>query len=374
MAALLRCLRPAIAGHEIRRDSYLWWSRRERPAQNSTRMEIVQGLGFCNTLAHLGYCWLEPRIDWNQFTFQTSRGHALILDQGPLRNAYSRYPRQLQNFIELNFRLEQALLWLRECDHHDLISTRLLEWVAFLCLLQFRRDTMSHVSKEVRQEHRSEALEGARSFSYCYLNEILNNGPYLVSGNRSGFKNPLRLAGFLFNFGDGRIRQHWEHKPYRKLYQRAYTAVKELSSAHALLEIFTSRLRKSLFEYHWILPYPSADTFMPTTKTGQRMWYSINIPSEIPVVRNAKPAQWAWARGCWRPDNPSSFPRLAFWDADTWRDWIEQSKLERKLDSRPRISRDEDLSADLMSVSHPYHLRPSRRSTHLGYAMTEESD
>jgi hypothetical protein len=43
---------------------------------------------------------------------------------------------------------------------------------------------------------------------------------YLVSGNRSDYKQVVDLGYFLFDFNDGRIRTYWEDRPYRKLYRR----------------------------------------------------------------------------------------------------------------------------------------------------------
>ncbi|KIW19427.1 hypothetical protein PV08_03722 [Exophiala spinifera] len=63
MAMALRCLRFVLGGHQLSRESALWWSRREREVGNPPRPRIWYGLGFCNTLARYGYCWLEPRID-----------------------------------------------------------------------------------------------------------------------------------------------------------------------------------------------------------------------------------------------------------------------------------------------------------------------
>ena len=61
MAMFLRCLRFVFGGYQLRRESALWWSRRERPTRT------WYGLGSCNTLprykylsakmhSHLRYC------------------------------------------------------------------------------------------------------------------------------------------------------------------------------------------------------------------------------------------------------------------------------------------------------------------------------
>ena len=63
MAMALRCLRFVLGCHQLHRESALWWSRREREVGHPPQQRIWYGLGFCNTLARYGYCWLELRID-----------------------------------------------------------------------------------------------------------------------------------------------------------------------------------------------------------------------------------------------------------------------------------------------------------------------
>jgi hypothetical protein len=45
MTAFLRCLRAAVAGQDLRRDSSLWWDRRERLKGGLGQIEVVYGLG-----------------------------------------------------------------------------------------------------------------------------------------------------------------------------------------------------------------------------------------------------------------------------------------------------------------------------------------
>ena len=206
------------------------------------------------------------------------------------------------------------------------VANRLIDWMVHLCLRQFRVDTLSTVSGEIQQEHRETALDGLRPFSHDYLEEIADYETlHLVSGNKSAFKDPSALAAALFDYQDGRKRTHWENKPYRALYQRACTTLSAQPTTAGFVATLRRRLWRWLFAFHWVLPYPSVDVFMQTTKAGHRMWYSIR-PHVDDVVEGdlayLDPAEWQWAQKDSRPGYPPALPRYIRWTSATWEEWI----------------------------------------------------
>jgi hypothetical protein len=225
MAMFLRCLRFALGSHQLSRESALWWSRRENGPPESRR--TWYGLGFSNTLRRYGYGWIEPRIDWERLTFQAVITDEVLFGNRTLRSQYLRRGGQVQDFHDVFLQLELALGWTRRYRGSTWILCTLLSWIIHLCLQQFRVDTLTSVKSEIQVDHRTEALRGQQPFSYEYFEEIMGHTVHLVSGNKSDFKDPLRLAHMLFNFDDGRMRTHWENKPYRKLYRRAYVGLRE---------------------------------------------------------------------------------------------------------------------------------------------------
>ena len=325
MAMFLRCLRFALNAHQLSRESALWWSRRETGDPRSAR--TWYGLGFCNTLSRYGYCWIEPRIDWERLTFQPAVTDEVLFGNRTLRSQYLRRGGQVRDFHDIFLQLELALGWLQE--HHDQpqICDRLIRWIVHLCLQQFRVDVLTSISPEIQADQRDTALQGQRSFSWEYFDETMTQDIHLVSGNKSDFKDPVRLAYLLFNFDDGRTRTHWENKPYRKIYRRACTALSLRPNTSEFARRVRHCLWRSLFTYHWILPYPSADVLTQTTKQGARMWYSIQVNQTANHrLGDLEPNSWVWARKGWRPGYPEELPRYLQWSKVEWQGWIDRHR------------------------------------------------
>jgi hypothetical protein len=150
---------------------------------------------------------------------------AMLFGNRSLRSRYLRRRGQVRDFHDNFLQLKLALGWLQQHHASVLICIQLIRWVIHLCLHQFRIDTLATVSAEIRADQREAALAGLRPFSYEYFEEIMAEPVHMMFGNKSAFKTPLLLAHMLFDFDDGRTRTHWENKPYRKLYRRAYVAL-----------------------------------------------------------------------------------------------------------------------------------------------------
>lgn len=318
MAMFLRCLRFVFGGHQLRRESALWWSRRERPTR------AWYGLGFCNTLPRYKYCWLEPRINWERLVFKSRITDEVLFGNSVLRDQYLRRGGQVRDFFDATRQLELALDWTSQHHGNETIRDQLIFWMIHICLKQFRVDILGSVQHEIAEEHREEALLGQRGFCFDYFEEILRDAVHLISGNRCDFKQASHLGHFLFDFDDGRVRKHWEDRPFRKLYRRARTAMR-LQQPH-LARMFSRRFWRTLYMYHWILPYPCAEVLLQTTKQGQRMWYSIQPTSTTDVPLAFLDANgWEWARKSWREGVPPALPRYLAWSKEEWQGWIESN-------------------------------------------------
>jgi len=316
MAMFLRCLRFALNGHTFSREAALWWGQREIADPQPPRRWF--GLGFVNTLSRYGYAWIEPRIDFASLTFHTHVTDDVLFGNRTLRSLYLRRGGRVRDFHNNFLQLELALGWLQAHHASIPISTRLISWMVHLCLHQFRLDTLGSVSGEIQEDQRVVALDGLQPLSHEYLEQIMAGPVHLVCGNKSAFKDPLRLAHMLFDFNDGRKRTHWENKPYRKLYRRAHQALRSHPATAPLTHLFTDSLWARLFHHHWILPYPSGDVFTQTTKASARMWYSIQ-PEPGPDAQS-----WIWARDEWQLGHPPDFPRYLRWSMDRWQAWIDR--------------------------------------------------
>lgn len=324
MAMFLRCLRYVFGGHLLSRESALWWSRREgrRSDDDQQQTQVWYGLGFRNTLPEYKYCWLEPRIDWTRLQFKPGVTDRVLFGNGVLRGQYLRRGGQVQHFFDRTRQLDVALVWLDQHAHVTVVRKRLVSWIAHLCLVQFRVDVLHAVTGEVRAELREEVSKGLVGFSFEYLDEVMTQGCYLMSGNKTDFKQTEQLGHFLFDWDDGLIRDHWEKRGYRVLYQRARESLRQ--RGRGLDASFTRRFWPWLFAYHWVLPYPCGNALLQTTKQGRRMWYSIRSHED----ENGAPS-WVWARKDWKVGRPASLPEYVEWDQATWEKWIARHERPR---------------------------------------------
>lgn len=321
MAMFLRCLRFVFGGHLLSRESALWWSRKERRVGEPPRERIWYGLGFSNTIARYGYGWLEPRVDWGRLQFHSSITDNVLFGNNVLHGQYLRRGRQIQDFFEITRRMELALEWLQQYQDVETIRTRLILWVVHICLQQFRIDVMQFVEAEIGAQHREEALKGTTPFSFQWLQEIMTDGVYRVSGNRCDFKVVHHLGQYLFDFDDGLVRKHWDARLFRVLFHRASTAI--AIHGRDLQRTFDHCFWTTLYRYHWIFPYPCSNCFMQTTKQGQRMWYSIQVREDV-NPRTATMWQWGRAEKGWQEGSPRDLPEWVQWGKEEWVNWIRE--------------------------------------------------
>ena len=331
MAMFLRCLRFVFGSHQLCRESALWWSRRERPVGDPPAMRVWYGLGFANTLPRYGYCWIEPRVDWERLEFRTAVTDHVLFGNDRLRRQYLRRGGQVRAFFAASHRLDLAKRW--HDGHHRVraIRNRMIFWMVHVCLQQFREDVMATVKAEIDPALVDDAVRGERPFCYEYFEEIMRDDVHLVSGNRSDYKHPSQLGQFLFGFDDGRVRAHWEDRPFRTLYCRTYRALALGPGGLDTAESFARRLSRCLHAHHWILPYPSNEVFTQTTKQGQRMWYSIRAPRrwdggvvDREDLQDLEPREWEWARKSWRQGEPAPLPGYMVWSKEEWEGWIDR--------------------------------------------------
>ena len=318
MAMFLRCLRYVFGGHLLSQESALWWSRRERTVENAARVRVWYGLGFRNTLPGYKYCWIEPRVDWNRLQFKSEVTDNILFGNNVLRGQYLRRGGQVQAFFDTTRRLELALEWYDVYREVEVVKNRLISWMVHICLQQFRVDILNAVSAEILPERREEVIKGREAFSHEYLTEVMSDGCYLMSGNKTDFKQSSDLVHFLFDWGDGMIRQHWEDRGFRVLFRRARVGLRQRGVATEA--VFTRRFWRWIYKYHWVLPYPCGNALLQTTKQGRRMWYSIKLTGRDDEGAKA----WKWGRKDWEIGRPEVIPEYVGWGKDEWERWIGQ--------------------------------------------------
>lgn len=269
MAMFLRCLRYVFGGHLLSRESALWWSERNaKQVDPDLPIRKWYGLGFRITLPRYKYCWIEPRIDWSSLQFRSEYSSGMLFMNDILRGRYLRRGAQLKDFFDRSRQMDLALEWLGKHHSKSSILPTLISWLAHLCLLQFRIDVLQFVKKDIIEARRNEALKGDKCFSYEYLSEIMISGCYLMSGNKTDFKQPDILVRYLFARDDGLDRLFWDQRSFRVLYYRAKNTIAAGADGQNLSRLFTGRVLKLLYRHHWILPYPCSNALLQTTKQG----------------------------------------------------------------------------------------------------------
>jgi hypothetical protein len=336
MAMFLRCLRYVFGGHLLSRESPLWWSRRERSISEPGRVRMWYGLGFRNTLPEYKYCWLEPRVDWERLQFKSEVTDDVLFGNSVLRGQYLRRGGQVKAFFDTTRRLELALEWLDVHGETDAVKDGLISWIIHICLQQFRVDVLNVVSAEIVAEGREEVLKGEEGFSYEYLEEVMVGGCYLMSGNKTDFKEATELTHFLFDWNDGLERQHWEDRGFRVLYRRARIGLRQ--RGRGMEAVFIRRFWRWIYKFHWVLPYPCSNALLQTTKHRQRMWYLIKKTGD-----NAQGVEWKWGRKEWEVGRPARIPQYMNWGKEEWEEWIgrvtrQQEAGDRRFRGRGRHS------------------------------------
>jgi hypothetical protein len=128
------------------------------------------------------------------------------------------------------------------------------------------------------------------------------------------YKDAKELLAFLFGYDDGLVRNHWEDRPFRKLYRRTITAIGLMPGGLELQQVFEQQIGGYITQSHWVLPYPHSEGLMQTTKRGQRMWYSTWWQGKV----------WEWAGKRRQAGEPLALPEYVSWTKEDWEEWIQR--------------------------------------------------
>lgn len=366
MAMFLRCLYYSHRAFEYRQDSALWWSQRstsEQLVQQGAKRRTYYGLGFSKTLKHYGYAWFEPRIDWSKLQFRTEITDGVLFGNKHLRDRYLSRGGALQGFFAAAQRIDCVKLWLSKAYKIKRVRRRLISLLAFTVRQRFRIDVLASITNDIQPKKKKQVLTGEQPWSYDYLCEVLNKPPRLTCGNKTAFKKPWRLIEYYIGKDDGRLRDRWEQKPFRILYQRVVAMLQSFDHEHKsqITSVFQATFRRELLAFHWVLPMANGSSLigrvagkaLPSDDERdrddpQRVWYSINRldvgasipPSEIPMQ------DWQWVRGAWRTGRPPvEDQRLIDWEKLDWEQWIEAQLLQHQTSaekaSHSRVRHDE---------------------------------
>ena len=340
MVVFLRCLRFSVGSFDLARESSLWWSRRERrtiaemsavtrrsyaarqrcnaalqrrdryralllagdAAVDESEDSIMDarrttwiGLGFSNTLVRDGYCWLEPRFDWERFHFAIDCTDQVMFGNDLLKNRYMRRGGHVEDFFTLSRQVDLALRWIEASAYREDIVRQLLDWLCHICLRQFRIDIYLVLERQTVRQRRPKFEAGIQPLCYEVLAELCQAKPHLVHGNTTRFKTPREQIEYLWLDGGMFDRKHWDAKPYRTLFRRVRRGLswRQRCNKNKLPSRFVTRLWELLMTHDWLLPNAKPGALLPGRKNqaSHRLWFSVGSRVADEHVWTVEPTQ-----------------------------------------------------------------------------------
>lgn len=338
LTMVLRLLRHQLISSDLRRDGALWWGTRTHPASGKT----WQGLGFSLTMEKYGYCWVLPIIDWKRLTFQAKYQDRILFSNRALADRYSHYAQLIRPFIESNQMIEECEGWLQRCPQRK-IQDRLLEFMAHLCLRQFRKEVLDKVfTPEVRR-----SLNRTPDYDEVFLcvdslEQHTGWAPYVAASNRTSHKSPAAMIQHLFGEDDGleneEARKYVSGRGYRTDYFLARDIARQWISDGD--DRWTTTFQQTLVAYHWLLP--NCDLAHGSFAHSVEKRLRPELPFTQPQFwalrkRKGKPAPgdvcgWAWAsfnkeRGAgYQKGLPNPYPPYLCWSRSEWKQWLRKQR------------------------------------------------
>lgn len=272
MIMFLRLLKFGYGSCQVRREIALWNDERVHRRTG----EKLFGLGFSITVARDGYCWLMPKIDWEQFTFREELPGRSLFGNVYIAETFMARWQAIREAKDDFMKVETLGKWLNAYGAARYVQSFILFHMRWMCVRHFRKDTLSSIESSIRPEFRSDAAQGRITLCQENLDMILDNGQRyrLASGNKMAFKDLEGFVDFLWDFDDGRSRKHWEERGYRVLYQRCVRLI-ETWCGEEESEVFQKQVKLLFVITNWVVPYPNHTVFWQHTKRHERMWLSV---------------------------------------------------------------------------------------------------
>lgn len=306
MMMFLRCLACIFGGQgqHLRRSLGLWIDRRVRRAPDGSDQEQVQeGLALGPHLERYCYAWMADKLDWAAMTFRPPHRAHMVFNTPSLQSAYvERYGRVVEtkgDFLLFHDVFDR----LHTLRHDPRRSALLLQLLVDLCLQVFRKDVFQTLAGRRTQQPLSpsslqEACAGTvpltrRGFRQVFEHGLLDDDLQFVTGPHMRVTHIENLFAWLWGWdGDGCQgdweRVYWEFKPYRVLYRQCFGVIAQLHGLRQARE-WRVRVKQTWIRTHWILPYPSPQTFW-SRGPHQRLqtWVSVHR-GLVPYYRDRTP-------------------------------------------------------------------------------------
>jgi hypothetical protein len=272
MIMFLRLLKFGYGSCQLRREIALWDDERVHRRTG----EKLYGLGFSTTGARDGYCWLMPKIDWEQFTFREELQGRSLFGNVYIAETFTARWRAIREAKDDLMKVEVLGKWLKCYGTAPSARSLILWYMRWMCVRHFRKDVLSSIESSIKAEFRSDAAQGKFTLCKENLDMILGDAQLyrLASGNKMAYKHLDDFIDLLWDFDDGRSRKHWEERGYRVLYRRCVKIIETWCGGDEG-EMFREGVKILFPVVNWIVPYPNHTVFWQHTKQHQRMWLSV---------------------------------------------------------------------------------------------------
>jgi hypothetical protein len=295
MMMFLRCLLYIIGGggRHPSQSNGLWVDRVVRERREGSA-HTIEGMGMDVMLQRHGYAWLMDKVDWESMVFRPEHRSTLLFNTPTLQSRYWRNYRELCR-LKGDFIFAQDVCGrLQEVPSQGSECQMLLQLLIDLCLQSFRKDVFSYLHQHpgavrIIPQHKDLALSGRIPLTWPSLQrtlEIPSQGLCIVWGNNMRVRHIEVLFMWLWDWnhhisGDDADnvatleRKHWEHKSYRMLYRQCFSQIQKICSPRQA-QTWRETLKGQFIRSHWILPYPSQNTFFSRKDKQLQWWCSAN--------------------------------------------------------------------------------------------------
>lgn len=313
MIVALRALRVCYGSTLTSLQPVLFKDRWEQK-KGAVNPTLREGLGMEETMKRCGIAWFLPKINWAVARFMPLHQANLVQSSMLLHQQYKRRWRAVRDLRSAFVRLSQADGWY---DQYHLAQNQSLRnmWLDYLHVLnieQFDSDIWKTVLKMnmSRPELAPGIVDRLPDIQFCFqdMQEMCElEGqicpPHVVTGNKSRFKNGFDLLHFLFSWKDGSERIGWDAEPYRMIFQKTLTLIRQ-HLGQKVARQWSDQFFHLLQLTHWVLPYPGPHSMMQHTKSrlnsgvqARMMWFSA-------IYQPGKPPPH------WPEDQPYNLPKI----------------------------------------------------------------
>lgn len=299
MAVALRGLRFSYDSSLIGSESVLWsdrWTSTRRTTTQSGETEATEvqreGLGLAKTSGLYGFGWWLPgKFDWNIWRFHTEVGDRLAVGNDLLRQDYKRQWQVLKDIRDIHIRMWQAQSWVDRFSvmERGAAKSVWLEYLHSTVLELFQRDvwraalkstkwkTGSDITDEAATRHPDNnppdfCFDGLQYLFHDRQRDVSHTRPHFVIGNKLRSTEVMDLFEDLFSHSAlhsaVKERKGWYSLPFRVATRRSLELITFYFGVGEATRWYRD-LSKLVFLTQWVLPWPSANELISTTKESR---------------------------------------------------------------------------------------------------------